>query len=56
MGFPIFELYRKLLKNFIDLILAGLRLFDKYPVREMVNYFVDGINGMIYTGKVRVDV
>ena len=29
---------------------------DKYHVMEMVNYFVDGINGMIYTGKVKVDV
>ena len=42
--------------NFTDSILTVLKIIDKYHVAEMVNYFVDGINGMIYTGKVRVDV
>ena len=43
-------------ENFTDSILTVLKIIDKYHVAEMVNYFVDGINGMIYTGKVRVDV
>ena len=42
--------------NFADSILTVLKIIDKYHVVEMVNYFVDGINGMIYTGNVRVDV
>ena len=41
--------------NFTDSILTVLKIIDKYHVVEMVNYFVDGINGMIYTGKVKVD-
>ena len=43
-------------RNFTDSILTVLKIIDKYHVVEMVHYFVDGINGMIYTGKVRVDV
>lgn len=43
-------------RNFTDPILTVLKIIDKYHVVERVNYFVDGINGMIYTGKVRVDV
>lgn len=42
--------------NFTDSILTVLKIIDKYHMMKVVNYFVDGINGMIYTGKVRVDV
>lgn len=42
--------------NFTDSILTVLKIIGKNHVVERVNYFVDGINGMIYTGKVRVDV
>ena len=42
--------------NFTDSILTVLKIIDKYHVMEMMNYFVDDINVMIYTGKVKVDV
>lgn len=51
--------YRYLLSsdgNFTDFILTVLKIVDKYHMTEKVNYSVDGINGMIYTDKVRVDV
>ena len=42
--------------NFTSSILTVFKIIDKYHVVERLNYFVDDINVMIYTVKVRVDV